>query len=170
MKRALSGALAAAMAAGAKLQVKEILSGPSLEDDGSSGPWSAEEAIVSGSKKVFLLAAGAAMQKYREKLTDQQEIVAALADIVIEIFAMESALLRAENGNLRPAAKEAVAAQVAAPPAFCYKTALAAPRPAHGRYSPPPSMAICCRAQIGRSAPLRQAREAGRYCSSSQVA
>ncbi len=35
---------------------------------------------------MFLLAAGAAMQKYRERLADQQEIVAALADIVIEIY------------------------------------------------------------------------------------
>jgi hypothetical protein len=35
-------------------------------------------------KKAFLLAAGAAMQKYRDRLADQQEIVAALADIVME--------------------------------------------------------------------------------------
>src|SRR5271169_1980472 len=93
-KRALAGTLPL-LAAGAKLQ-EEILAGPTL-DEPSSSPWVAEEAIVAGSKKAFLLAAGAAMQKYREKLADQQEIVAALADIVIEIYVMESALLRAEK-------------------------------------------------------------------------
>ena len=37
------------------------------------------------------------MQKYRERLADQQEIIGALADIVLELYAMESALLRAEK-------------------------------------------------------------------------
>jgi alkylation response protein AidB-like acyl-CoA dehydrogenase len=94
MKRALAGALPL-MAAGAKLQ-EEILSGASAEGTGD-GPWADESRMVSGAKKVFLLAAGAAMQKYRDRLADQQEIVGALADIVIEIYAMESALLRAEK-------------------------------------------------------------------------
>jgi alkylation response protein AidB-like acyl-CoA dehydrogenase len=94
MKRALAGVLPL-MAAGAKLQ-EEILSAPSFEET-SDGPWAEEERIVAGAKKVFLLAAGAAIQKYRERLADQQEIVAALADIAIEIYAMESALLRAEK-------------------------------------------------------------------------
>ena len=67
--------------------------------------WAEEERIVAGAKKAFLLAAGAAMQKYREKLADQQEIVAALADIVIEIYVMESALLRAREGRFVRAAR-----------------------------------------------------------------
>src|SRR5262249_54656790 len=91
MKRALSGALPP-LAAGAKLQ-EEILSAPSLEES-SGGAWAAEESLLAGAKKTFLLAAGAAMQKYRERLADEEEIVAALADIVIEIYAAESALLR----------------------------------------------------------------------------
>jgi butyryl-CoA dehydrogenase len=94
MKRATSGALPL-MAAGAKLQ-EEILSGPSFsEADG--GPWAEQERILTGAKKSFLLAAGAAMQKYREQLADQQEVVGALADIVINIYAMESALVRAQK-------------------------------------------------------------------------
>ena len=97
VKRALSGSLPL-LAAGAKLQ-EEILSGPSFSsvDDSPQGPWSEEERIVAGCKKVFLLAAGAAMQKHREHLADQQEIVAALADIVIDIYAVESALARAQK-------------------------------------------------------------------------
>jgi alkylation response protein AidB-like acyl-CoA dehydrogenase len=94
MKRALAGALPL-MAAGAKLQ-DEILSGASAEDAGD-GPWAEESRMVAGAKKAFLLAAGGAMQKYRDRLADQQEIIGALADIVIEIYSMESALLRAEK-------------------------------------------------------------------------
>ena len=94
MKRALGGTLPL-LAAGAKLQ-EEILAGPSLEE-ASDGPWVEDERIVAGAKKAFLLAAGAAMQKYREKLADQQEIVGALADIVLEIFVMQSGLIRAQK-------------------------------------------------------------------------
>ena len=53
-----------------------------------------ERKMVSMTKKIALLSAGAAAQKYMEKLENEQEIVALLADMVIEIFAMESALLR----------------------------------------------------------------------------
>jgi alkylation response protein AidB-like acyl-CoA dehydrogenase len=54
-----------------------------------------EKKMVAMAKKIALLAAGAATQKYMEKLAGEQEIVAMIADMIIEIFAMESALLRA---------------------------------------------------------------------------
>lgn len=54
-----------------------------------------ERQLVEQAKKVFLLAAGAAVQKFQAKLEEQQEILSGLADLVIEIFAMESAVLRA---------------------------------------------------------------------------
>jgi alkylation response protein AidB-like acyl-CoA dehydrogenase len=53
-----------------------------------------EGKMVSMAKKIGMLAAGAATQKYMQKLGDQQEIVATIADMIIEVFAMESALLR----------------------------------------------------------------------------
>jgi alkylation response protein AidB-like acyl-CoA dehydrogenase len=53
-----------------------------------------EKKAVSMAKKIGLLSAGAATQKYMEKLEGQQELLALMADIIIEIFAMESALLR----------------------------------------------------------------------------
>src|SRR5438105_10834774 len=93
MKRAVAGTLPL-MAAGAKLQ-EEVLNGAPLEDS-ADGQWAEERRIVHGSKKVFLLAAGAALQKYRDRLADQQEVIAALADIVLDIYPMESALMRAE--------------------------------------------------------------------------
>lgn len=53
-----------------------------------------EKNMVNMSKKIALLSAGAAAQKYMQKLADEQEIIALIADMIIEIFAMESALLR----------------------------------------------------------------------------
>jgi alkylation response protein AidB-like acyl-CoA dehydrogenase len=94
MKRAVAGTLPL-MAAGAKLQ-EEILSGAPMEDS-SDGEWTEENRIIQGAKKVFLMAAGAALQKYRDRLADQQEVIGALADIVLEIYPMESALLRAQK-------------------------------------------------------------------------
>ncbi len=56
-----------------------------------------EEKMVRNAKKIALLAAGAAAQKYMQKLAKEQEIIAYIADMIIEIFAMESALLRAQK-------------------------------------------------------------------------
>jgi butyryl-CoA dehydrogenase len=67
---------------------------------------------VSNAKKLALFAAGAASQKYMQALVDQQEIMGALADMIMEVYAMESALLRAQKiqeRNGEPAAALAVA-------------------------------------------------------------
>ncbi len=53
-----------------------------------------EGKMVAKAKKIALLAAGIATQKYMEKLANEQEIVALIADMIIEIFAMESTYLR----------------------------------------------------------------------------
>jgi butyryl-CoA dehydrogenase len=74
----------------------EILSGPSFEE-APEGVLAEESRIVANAKKMFLQAAGGAVQKFREKLADEQELVAALANIVMEIYAMESCLLRAQK-------------------------------------------------------------------------
>jgi butyryl-CoA dehydrogenase len=58
----------------------------------------AEEArVVANAKKMFLQTAGGALQRFREKLADEQELIAALANIVMEIYAMDSCLLRAQK-------------------------------------------------------------------------
>jgi hypothetical protein len=94
MKRAMSGQLPLIPAA-MKL-ADEILAGPSLEES-PDGVLSGETRIVANAKKMFLQAAGGAVQKFREKLADEQELVAALANIVMEVYAMESCLLRAQK-------------------------------------------------------------------------
>src|SRR4029077_12642190 len=94
MKRATGGQLALIPAA-MKL-ADEILAGPSFEET-PEGVLAEEARVVASAKKIFLQAAGGAVQKFREKLADEQELVAALANIVMEVYAMESCLLRAQK-------------------------------------------------------------------------
>jgi alkylation response protein AidB-like acyl-CoA dehydrogenase len=94
MKRAMGGQLPLIPAA-VKL-ADEILAGPSFEES-SEGVLAEETRVVANAKKMFLQAAGGAVQKFREKLADEQELVAALANVVTEVYAMESCLLRAQK-------------------------------------------------------------------------
>jgi alkylation response protein AidB-like acyl-CoA dehydrogenase len=94
MKRAMGGQLALIPAA-MKL-ADEILAGPSFEET-TEGVLAEETRVVANAKKMFLQAAGGAVQKFREKLADEQELVAALANVVMEVYAMESCLLRAQK-------------------------------------------------------------------------
>jgi alkylation response protein AidB-like acyl-CoA dehydrogenase len=94
LKRAMSGQLPLLPAI--KQLMDEVLAGPSLGDK-PEGPFAAERTIVANAKKLSLFAAGAASQKYMQALQDQQEIMGALADMIIETYAMESALLRAQK-------------------------------------------------------------------------
>jgi len=115
MKRAMAGILPLIPAA-MKLS-EEVLAGPSLED-ASSGPFAEEERSLAQAKKVFLLAAGAAVQKFQEALAEHQEIVAALSDIVMDVYAMESVLRRAQKASA--ARGESAGAVVDAARAFIY--------------------------------------------------
>jgi alkylation response protein AidB-like acyl-CoA dehydrogenase len=94
MKRAMGGTLPLIPAA-MKLS-EELLAGPSFEE-APTGPFGEEERSLAQAKKVFLLAAGTAVQKFRDKLGDQQEIVGALSNIVMEVYAIESSLRRAQK-------------------------------------------------------------------------
>ena len=93
LKRAMSGQLALLPAI--KKTMDEVMAGPSFEE--LEGALSAEQKIVGNAKKLAMLVAGAASQKYMQKLADQQEIMGAIADMVIESFAMDSCVLRARK-------------------------------------------------------------------------
>jgi alkylation response protein AidB-like acyl-CoA dehydrogenase len=112
LKKALKGELALIPAA-MKLQ-DEIMS-PSLTPSGDSDvPLVDQMRAVGAFKKVVLLIAGSAMQRYGDKLQDEQEVLSYIADIVIDAYAAESAVLRAQasaNGN-HAAALHADAASV----------------------------------------------------------
>jgi butyryl-CoA dehydrogenase len=109
LKRAMSGQLPLLPAI--KKLMDEVLAGPSL-GGGLEGPLAAERTLVSNAKRLALFAAGAASQKYMQALVDQQEIMGALADMIMEVYAMESVVLRAQKmqeRNGEPAAALAVA-------------------------------------------------------------
>ena len=96
LKRAMSGQLPLMPAI--KKLMDEVLSGPSLGEE-IEGPLalSEERKLVAQAKKLGLFVSGAATQKYMQTIQDQQEVMGAIADMTIEIYAMESAVLRAQK-------------------------------------------------------------------------
>src|ERR1700727_1631927 len=94
LKRAMTGQLPLMPAI--KKLMDEVLSGPS-EADEAEGFLAEEIRLVISAKKLGLFAAGAATQKYMQAIQDQQEIMGAIADMTIETYAMETAVLRAQK-------------------------------------------------------------------------
>ncbi len=97
LKRAMSGQLPL-MSAIRKL-MDEVLSGGS--SNGYEGLMAEERKLVASAKKIGMFAAGVATQKYMQGLQDQQEILGAIANMTIETYAMESAVLRAQKLAMR---------------------------------------------------------------------
>jgi butyryl-CoA dehydrogenase len=93
MKRAMSGQLAL-MPAIRKVMDEAISAGGAETPRGALG---SEWQLLNNARKLTLFAAGAASQRYLQQLADQQEIMGALADCIIEIYAWESCLLRASK-------------------------------------------------------------------------
>jgi len=96
------------------MKALEALMTPSFEELDDSIPFAAEKALLKGLKQAFLVVAGTAAQRFQGQIKDEQEVLLAVADVAINIFATESALLRAEKmlPSLSPARKSAVTAAV----------------------------------------------------------
>jgi alkylation response protein AidB-like acyl-CoA dehydrogenase len=94
LKRAMTGQLPLMPAI--KKLMDEVLSGPSMSED-LEGPLAEERKLVAQAKKLGLFVAGSATQKYMQAIQDQQEVMGAIADMVLETYAMESAVLRAQK-------------------------------------------------------------------------
>src|ERR1700683_5098171 len=94
LKRAMTGQLPLMPAI--KKLMDEVLSGPSMAEE-LEGAFPEERKLVAQAKKLGLFVAGAATQKYMQTIQDQQEIMGAIADMTIETYAMESAVLRAQK-------------------------------------------------------------------------
>ncbi len=94
LKRAMSGRLPLLPAI--KKLMDELLSGPSATE-AEEGPLAAERTMVANAKKIVLACAGAASQKYLQALAEQQEVMGALADLIMEAYAAESCVIRAEK-------------------------------------------------------------------------
>jgi alkylation response protein AidB-like acyl-CoA dehydrogenase len=103
LRRAQRGRLALIPAA---QQVVRELTSPVVTAPGS-GVLADEQMAVTLAKKAVLFAAGVAVQKYLDSIDEQQEVLAGIADLVIETFAMESLLLRARRAVDREGASPA---------------------------------------------------------------
>ncbi len=102
LKRSMKGELPLQAEA---MKAFEALMTPSFPDLDEEDPFSAEKDLLKNLKTLFLILAGAGVQKYMEKLADQQEVLMAAADVTIQIFAIESAVLRAEKGYAQASEK-----------------------------------------------------------------
>ena len=95
MKKAVKGELPL-MAAAKALQDEIMSPSPAVPDEGDS-VLGAETRAVAAFKKTVLMVAGTAMQRYGTKIESEQEVLSYLADILIDTYAAESAVLRARD-------------------------------------------------------------------------
>ncbi len=109
MKRAMSGQLPLLPAI--KKLMDEVMQPPSFETGTENGELLAREAeALASAKKIALFSAGVASQRFMTGLQEQQEVMADLAAIIMQVYALESALLRARklasasNGSAKVAA------------------------------------------------------------------
>ena len=95
MKRALKGELPVFEAA---MKLAEEIMTPAPETtEIPPGPLGQQELMIENMKKMTILAASTAVNKYQDRLNDEQEVITRLSDMIIEVFAIESGLLRAQK-------------------------------------------------------------------------
>lgn len=100
----------------------EILGAPAFEESSEDGLLAHESRLVAGGKKTVLLVAGSAVQRYLQALAGEQEIVAVLSNLCMDVYGMESALLRTLK-KARRTSEDACATEIAATRAFIYEAA-----------------------------------------------
>ena len=103
LRKAMKGELPLLQKAKA-LQEELLMMMPEEIED---APLAQEKVLVQNAKKIGLLAAGLAAQRYGAKLESEQEVLANIADIVNNLFAMESAVLRTEKAIQRDGVEKA---------------------------------------------------------------
>ncbi len=104
LKKSLKGELPLQQAA---MQAFEKLITPSFEELDESVKFAKEKKLISDLKTLFLALSGMAVQKYMDKIKQEEEILFSLADIAMYIFALESAVLRAEKAQSKVSEKKA---------------------------------------------------------------
>ena len=99
IRRALKGDLPLIPAA--KALQDELLGPPAMASFADEGVLAGERHAIAAFKKTALMVFGLAMQTYGQKLTDEQEVLMHLADITMDVYAAESAVLRALSASAR---------------------------------------------------------------------
>ncbi|AGK99982.1 acyl-CoA dehydrogenase family protein [Desulfoscipio gibsoniae] len=95
LRRGIKGQLPLFQAAQAL--TSEVISLRAKIPTGDEAPFELEMDIINRAKKLFLMVGGSAAQKYMQKIAEEQEIIEILANMAIEIYAMESTVLRARK-------------------------------------------------------------------------
>ena len=98
----------------------ELMGIPSFEVPDLTDLFAQEKLIIKNLKKVFLMLAGAGIKKYGEKLEEHQQMLLAVSDILIEVYMIESALLRTEK-NCNRLGKETQTNQISMTQLYLYK-------------------------------------------------
>ncbi|MGB5369914.1 MAG: acyl-CoA dehydrogenase family protein [Flavobacteriaceae bacterium] len=98
---------------------EELMGIPSFETPDYSALFAEEKDLVERLKKVFLMVAGSAVQKFGPELEKHQQLMLAAADILIEVYMAESAILRTEK-NAKRFGESAQAAQIAMSRLYLY--------------------------------------------------
>ena len=94
MKRAMAGQLS--LMAAIKKLMGEVMEPPSFDSGADEDqPLGRDTAVLAALKKMALFAAGVASQRFMTALQDEQEVMADLSDMIMQVFALESGLLRA---------------------------------------------------------------------------
>src|SRR5699024_4962380 len=99
---------------------EELTSIPSFDIPDFSKPLSEEKDILKKLKKAFLMVAGSAVQKYGADLDKKQNLLMSAADILIEVFMVESAILRTEK-SIQSKGEESQTAQIAMTRLYMYQ-------------------------------------------------
>jgi len=90
LRRGLKGEIPL-LAAADKMQKELMGLMPLIPDD---SPLSQEKGLLNMSKKLFLMVAGLAVKKYQQKIEQEQEVLRNTANMIIELYGMESIILR----------------------------------------------------------------------------
>ncbi|MBT8204089.1 MAG: acyl-CoA dehydrogenase family protein [Eudoraea sp.] len=98
---------------------EELMGIPSFETPDFSALFAEEKDLIARLKKVFLMVAGSAVQKFGPDLEKHQQLLLAAADILIEIYMAESTLLRTEK-NAKRFGEEAQEAEIAMAKLYLY--------------------------------------------------
>ena len=95
LKRAMKGELD--LMGPAMAVQKDLMAIPDFNTETPEGLFGKEKAILANVKKLILMTAGYAAQKFMQKLVHEQEILMNISDMVIDLYVAESALLRVEK-------------------------------------------------------------------------
>jgi alkylation response protein AidB-like acyl-CoA dehydrogenase len=95
MKRAMKGTLD--LMNPAMAVQKDLMAIPDFGASEDEGFFAKEKKVINNLKKAGLMVAGSAVQKFMMKLSEEQEVLMNLADMLIEIYIAESTLLRVEK-------------------------------------------------------------------------